>query len=368
MIKVLAVGLTENTEIRGVERYAIELLRYITSGLVDFEVTLVCGSWQKYFQPLQSERLKIKVLKIKNSTFYRHMWHLFVMPYKSKGYDLVHLLNVYPVVHAPLRPTVSTIHDLAEFYVPEKYSMLQVHYRKMASTLAAKLSTHIITDSLYSKKSINFELGISCDKISSIYLGVEHFLELDRNDKVTCAEYEAVGAEYVLCWGVLERSKGIIELIYGFNLYKDRSSNSNLMLVIAGKAGNAYDELSQYFEQEDIMYLGHVSDDQIIFLASNATAVCFASKYEGFGFPALEGFIFCDNVIASNSTSLGEITRKFAWQVDPCSSSEIASAISYCISTPKVFTSAEREKILRDFSWHECALSTAKVYAKLLSS
>ena len=366
-MKILVVGLSENSVVRGVERYTIELVKALSENS-NVEITLLCGSWQKFYLELSRESISVKMLGISRSKLMRHLWHYFFMPLYFKEYDIIHIVNTNPILFKFGRPVVTTIHDLAEYYVPEKYGLVQRYYRRFVSYLISRVSTHIITDSNYSKKTIVDKLSLSPEKVSSIYLGSDHFNSVNIRD---CNDLEISGeisGKYFLYWGVLERSKGVLEAIKGFLNFKENHDSLDTKLVLVGKMGNAEEDIVNYLCEDSIIYLGHVCDSTLQGLISGAVSILFPSKYEGFGFPPLEGFVYCDNVIASSTTSVGEITKKFAIQVDPESVNEISAALLKTIEAPLKFTEQEKKTILDDFSWQRCAGDTLNLYEKIILS
>lgn len=83
-------------------------------------------------------------------------------------------------------------------------------------------------------------------------------------------------------------------------------------MVVAGKPGNAYsDFLAICGEYGDrIVYLNHLPPNVLQAEISNARCMVFPSLYEGFGLPSLEGLLN-DNIVVSDTTSLGEISKEF---------------------------------------------------------
>jgi len=362
-MKLLIVGLSENKTIRGVERYTLELIRGLSKNK-NLEITVLCGEWQNYFFELNLENIVIKKVNVRNTKLNRHLWHYFVMPFTFSEFDIIHVINTNPILFRKGKPVVVTIHDLAEYFVLDKYGFYQRIYRRFVSWLVSKVATHIVTVSKYSKKTIHEVLSVDNAKISAIYLGVDHF-DSNINDLASFCEPELDGRDYLLYWGVLERSKGVLEAIKGFVAFKKICPRKDLSMVLAGKMGNAESDISSYLTRDDIFYLGHVSDDSLKQLSLNAKAIVFPSKYEGFGFPPLEGFVFCDNVIASSTTSVGEITEKFAVQVVPEDINAISTAIYDVVKNPKCFTALEKREVLKEFSWLKCANQTYDVYEKV---
>jgi glycosyltransferase involved in cell wall biosynthesis len=363
--KILFYGLTENSAVRGVERYSLELLRALSEHS-SLDITLIRGPWQIYYDGLAG--VKIINFRWSQSKLSRHLWALFVLPFLAQHYDLVHVNNTMPIFFKIGKPFIFTIHDLAEYYVPEKYSFSQRCYRKLVLRVISLVADGIITVSDFSKTSITDILKPSCP-IESIYPGLEHlrYLKTAEGDS-TLLKYVDVSPPFLFYWSVLERSKGILEAITGFLKYQKDFGDFNCKLLVAGKPGNAWDDVVGFFENPNIIYLGEISDTDLKSLCQRAAGILFPSKFEGFGFPPLEGFIYCDNIIASNTTSVGEVTKDFAFQVDAGSSEEFSEAINSIFKTPRYFSEIQRDQILRKYSWARCASSTSHFYFKYMAS
>jgi glycosyltransferase involved in cell wall biosynthesis len=67
----------------------------------------------------------------------------------------------------------------------------------------------------------------------------------------------------------------------------------------------------------DIRVTGYVSDAQLVWLYRNARANLYASRFEGFGLPMLEGMQFGAATVASKVSSLPEVAGDAAVLIDP---------------------------------------------------
>ena len=367
-MKVGIVGITENDYIRGVERYTLELTRYLARLYPNSIFYLLRGAWQTYYNELSKfENVRIITIKnLKNSKLRRHFFIAFklfdFLKEVNIKLDVIHYNNTLPIVKKTSIPSVITIHDIAEFFVPEKYSTIQRLYRKQIIRISAKNANKIITDSKFSAYSIIAKLSVSNEKVIPIYLGIEHFYEkLDLDFLNEKPEKN----DYILYWSVIEHSKGVIETIKTFNLIN--KEYPKLKLIVIGKKGNAYkDFLKLIKSNNNIKYLDYVNDKGLMKYIKHARLILFPSKYEGFGFPPLEAFVLNDNIITSNTTSLGEISSEFAIQVNPTDIQELYKAIKRLLEYPLTFEEEEKKEILRKFSWKNTARKTFEVYNSLL--
>lgn len=353
-MKILFVALSENLTVRGVERYSLCLLDALLK-FPDLEITIVCGSWQKYFNDYTSGKISTLRYPWPNNKFLRHAWLAFFLPAQFRKYDVIHFCNTAPILFNMHRNCIATVHDLAEYFYPQRYSKLQVYYRRFISFLSVRNSTAVITDSKYSADTIK-HIFRSKTPIFTVYLGSEHII---KNQQISdCSPEES---NYLFCWSPIDVGKGSLESIKGFSEYAKKYPGENINLVIAGKSGSAMAQVKGLVS-ENIHYIGEITDDLLIRYLRNAKAVLFLSKYEGFGFPSIEAFVHNNNVIASKTTSVGEISVPFAFLVDPEDPNEICNAIHNALYNPRFFSPEARSNILRNYSWDVCALQTQDAY------
>ena len=120
---------------------------------------------------------------------------------------------------------------------------------------------------------------------------------------------------------------------------------------------------------DDVVVTGYVSDEQLANLYRYAYAFAYPTWYEGFGLPVLEAMNFSKPVIASNVTSIPEITGESAVLTSPGDIDQLSDALIRIEADEMLYESlvekeAERLKL---FSWERSALQVLDIYARLMS-
>ncbi|UEG54952.1 glycosyltransferase family 4 protein [Mucilaginibacter daejeonensis] len=360
-MKVLFIGLSNNDKVRGVEQYCINIVKFLAKNQ-DLQIDLLCGQWQRnYYDQLAAANVNILCAPCGRSKLKRHFFLIKSVKQLSNSYDLVHYCNTLPVFRKNAVPTVITIHDIAEYKIRQKYTLIQRLYRKLVTKLSSSIADKIITVSNFSKDEIVNALHIAPDKIKVIYNGINHLpFQFNYNTKV-----DFNNKKYILYFGVLEQTKGIPELIKAYEQIADQIIDYNLIFI--GKKGNEFEFLQQHLSDK-INYLGFLDYDDLYAHLHYASCMVFASKYEGFGFPILEAFIFNDNIITSNTNSLGEIGKDFAICINPESVDELSDAILQTIKFPKSFKTEEKAVILNKYRWENAAYLTYQSYRELIKN
>ncbi|MEY2833233.1 MAG: hypothetical protein RLZZ574_2492 [Cyanobacteriota bacterium] len=136
----------------GVCRHAVNLARCLAEQSEVTKISLVIGVWQQhYFETaftLDSNKIKLVVVKIKNSSLVRNLWFLSGLPKLANqlGSDVVHLSFPLPFLQRQFNaPVVTTIHDLYPYECPENFGFPQAWFNQ-----------------LFLKQAINNSNGLPC--------------------------------------------------------------------------------------------------------------------------------------------------------------------------------------------------------------
>jgi glycosyltransferase involved in cell wall biosynthesis len=251
---------------------------------------------------------------------------------------------------------VTTVHDLYPFKFPKLVHprILDVHKRKMFWVL--KESKAIIVPSESTKADV-VSLGA---KESIIRVIPEAPSQAKRTTKEVNEAKKKYGirGDYVISVGAtpLKNTKRIIE---AFHLAR---SGRDLKLVLVGRPSNLKIE-----EQRNVRILGHVPSEDYGSLLTGASALIFASIYEGYGIPILDGFACGVPVVTSDTASMPEVAGDAAVLVDPYSKESISEGILKALKGPKGMIQKGLERV-KDFSWDKTAAATLNVYKESISN
>lgn len=359
MLRLLYVALTENEQVRGVERYALELVRALALHHADaVRVTLLCGPWQTYFRELEPLGVTIDVAPCGNTRAARHGFLMTRMRARSRGFDLVHYGNLLPIALPNRAPSTMTIHDVAEYAIARKYSFVQRSYRRAVGALATRIVRHVLTDSEFSRGEILRRLGVDSGRVSVVYPGVDHFRRRPPGPAAP-----PLPDRFFLYYGVLEETKGADTAILAFNALADEPLARDVALVMIGRPGNAYEGLRHLIDGRRIIHFGHLPDAALQEAIERALAVVFVSRYEGFGLPAVEAYMLNDIVIASSGSAVGEIARGFAWLVDETRVETVTAAMRDVLAGRRPPRALDRAAVLAKFSWKGAAERALAVLA-----
>jgi glycosyltransferase involved in cell wall biosynthesis len=287
--------------------------------------------------------------------------------------DLVHFpdqsLPLLPVLPCP---SVVTVHDLTTYRYTEAYTRGKVLYKKLATRAAMRQATRIIAVSQSTKQDILDLFGVSENQVRAVYSG------LDRRFRPVedCSKLErtrtALGLpeQYILHVGSIDPRKNLVTLFKALAILRD--DDLRVRLVVAGSREYNYrpvfDTVQALALEDQVLFLGFVSDAELVDVYNLAQLFVFPSIHEGFGYPPLEAMACGTPVIVSNSSSLPEIVDDAALQVDPFNAAEIATAIRLLLTNSELREQLASRGMQRaaTFAWERTARETLKVYEEVV--
>lgn len=145
-----------------------------------------------------------------------------------------------------------------------------------------------------------------------------------------------------------------------------------VQFVVAGKLANALAGMRDQILQaglKDVVFTDFLTREELELLYSRAVATLFLSRYEGFGFPALEAMACGCPVIASNAASIPEIVGDAALVHAPDDLPAIAASMLRLMDTPSLRDDLVRrgkERAAR-FDWKDVAKRTWEAWDRILT-
>jgi len=268
---------------------------------------------------------------------------------------------------------VVTIHDLIPLILPAYRGSILVRLYTRLVAVGARRATAIITDSHSSKKDLIDLLAIPPDRVHVIHLAANEMFNPVRDTvrlNMVRQKY-ALHEEYVLYLGGFDRRKNLETLLAAFGSIDD-SLRARAHLVIAGHLPEENTPLfpdprliaERLGLQDRVSFIGWVPEKDKPALYSGATLFVFPSLYEGFGLPPLEAMACGTAVIASDRSSLPEISGEGALLVDPHDVDGLARAMSTLVADEgrRAELAAKGLEQAQRFSWRRTVAETMAVY------
>lgn len=255
--------------------------------------------------------------------------------------------------------TVFIVHDLIPHTHPTLSIMKQQHFQNYLSLLPN--ADLLVVDSEATLVEVRTFLigvsGIQQPKLVRIYPGFD--LIAPAKD---LAPPRLLGlGRFFACIGTIEARKNqttlleVLELLWGSGLV--------FSFVFAGNIADSYAGFRGRFEElksrgYPIRWLGHASEEEIVWLYRNAIATVYPSLVEGYGLPVVESVAHGTPCVASSSSSTGEIATLVGGCdiVDPLSVEEIRLAMQRLLED-----SGRRQELIATFRPEN--LRTWKQYA-----
>jgi len=312
------------------------------------------------------------------------LWEQFYLPYVAwhDKLDVLHCVaNTGPVRLTAGVRMVLTLHDLI-FMRPENPSIFKLPlyrragaiYRRVVVPLAAKRANVVTTDSEASKADIISSLGLPETKITVVRPGPrEIFRRLPTTVTDELLPPSARTTPYLLLLGATAQRKNTVGVVEAFaSLSPAQRRGHKLIVVGLGSDASATlaNETQRLGVADSVVSVGNVPQSNLVALYNQATALVYASTWEGFGLPVLEAMACGTAVIASDRGAIAEIAAGAAFLVDPHSSASIARGMAAVIGDSQL-----RERLIADgarrcerFRWEETAARMVKLYESVVQA
>ena len=343
----------------GIEEYSYQVIRHLTQEIKNDQVILYLRKNQKIDFEIP------KNWKTKAIGFY-YLW-------TQIGLSLEMLLHPVDVLFIPAhtvpcihpKKTIVTVHGLEYEFCSQAYSFLERMYMRCSIKNSCQWAKTIIAVSKNTKKDLLKLYKVPEEKISVIYEGYADSSKF-QIPNFKSNPNDQISKPYLLFIGRLEERKNVVGIIKAFEILKEQYKISH-KLILAGKSGFGYEKIkSQMLNvncSKDIIELGFVNEEEKWKLLKNTDVFIFPTLYEGFGLPILEAQSANVPVVASNNSSIPEVTNGSVLLVNPNNAEEIADAIYKLISDESLRNAIieKGKKNITRFSWDECAKEIVKI-------
>jgi glycosyltransferase involved in cell wall biosynthesis len=248
---------------------------------------------------------------------------------------------------------VTTIHDAATAH---GYERLRMAHKRLLQPWAIRRAVTTIAVSAFARDEGVSRFGADPARIHVIHSGPGLLPAGDGSGPTT-------GPPYVLYVGNVSAHKNLPLLVRAF-----AESGIDQRLLLVGGRGERFDEVERAIARSPArartQILREVSDRELDRLYRGASMLVLPSKYEGFGFTALEAMSRGCPVLASDIPALREISADGAWLIPPDDESAWSEALRRVIADPALGEELRRRghERVQAYSWETTARRVCEVF------
>ena len=302
-----------DTQYAGIHVFCKELLHAMDSLSLEHEIFVFRAKEKNEFK-----QLKEVVFPIKKGLLIHHRARLFTnFPkyIKKNNFDVVVELAHFGPFGLPESIAQATfIHDLTPLTHREYHGVASQRLHKLLLPRIFNKSNLVLCNSKMTKQDVVELYPQTKDKIEVVPLGISDFYS-PKFDAQAIKDLK-ISKPFLLHVGTLEPRKNIPFLIQAFEKIRNNNPENDIQLVLTGKAGWDFDEITEYVGkskfQEDIILTDYVPKNLLPVLYSHAECLVMPSHYEGFGLPVLEAMSCGCPCLLSGQGALREVAEEAA--------------------------------------------------------
>jgi glycosyltransferase involved in cell wall biosynthesis len=251
---------------------------------------------------------------------------------------------------------VSTVHDVALFKYPDTAHPSIKHHHEISLTRLKKYNATIIAVSQATKNDLIEFFSFQPNQITVIPEALPQELNVipSKEQLIQVKQEFALTKPYMLIVGTREPRKNHERQIQAWHPFK-----ADYDLVVVGKSG--WETLTP---EPGLKLLGYVDGLKLAALYRGAEVLLYASLYEGFGLPILEGFFHQVPVVTANVSAMPEVAGDAAVLADPLNHDSLVYSINQALQYKDTWVKKGLER-LRHFSWGSTARQTLLLYNSL---
>ncbi len=351
----------------GISQYTVQLMQALALLPGDDEFTIFQSVHDK--API-IDRDRFSTRHLITPSHHRLEQYLLPLEIAATRIELLHSPDFIPPLKAGVK-SVITIHDLVFMMYPHFLTKASARYYGQIDQ-AVRRADGIIAVSQATKRDVMSLLGVPEQKVTVIHEAASAAFRPMNKEKAKQQIQGNLGVtgDFLLFVSTIEPRKNLPTLLRAFRQLLD-SYDSSVKLVVAGSRGWLFDEVFDLTERldltENVLFVGRVSNQELVALYNAAEALVLPSLYEGFGLTPLEAMACGTPVVVSNVSSLPEVVGDAGLTFDPTDAEELTVALSRVLHDSELRTKLQTKGLKRaaTFSWEKAARQTLELYHQL---
>ena len=290
----------------------------------------------------------------------------FRVLYQHTGYALalrrarpdatLHTVNVAPP--GGPRPRVVMLRSLQFFTHPNQFGWLRRRYLQFTVRRSLRGADRVVAGSSAAARAAVGLLGLDPARLRTVPHGLAPHVAAALSEPTV---RRPATRPYLLAVSTLYGHKNYPRLLRAFATLRRRGAIPHDLRIVGADADLTATDLRRMAAElgagDAVSLLGPVPHDRIAAHYRQADALVYVSLAETFGHPPLEAMAFGCPVIASNTTSLPEVTGGAAELVDPTDVRAIAAAMQRVVTQPdrRAALVARGRERAQAFTWPRAA-------------
>ncbi|MGK0446481.1 MAG: glycosyltransferase involved in cell wall biosynthesis [Polaribacter sp.] len=360
----------------GMDMVALELIKNLQ--IIDLENEYFIFVKPDEDNSVLQETSNFKIIELNGGPY--PTWEHIALPKAAKKYgcDILHCTSNTAPFFSNI-PLITILHDI--IYMESDYLKLLKSsastyqkfgniYRKLVVPRAVKKSKKVITVSHFEKNRIGEFFGIKGDsKLDAIYNGVsEHFKPITNKEELQrVKEKYNLPDKYFFFLGNTDPKKNTKRTLKAFSDFLKQTGFAHKLVMLdydQTKLKKLLVEINDPDLINKIVLTGYVVNTDLPAIYSQCDTFLYPSLREGFGIPMLEAMSCNVPVIASNTSSMPEVSGGAAHIINPFNPKEITQGLIEILNNETYRKSLCHKGLERskEFSWHNMAKEYLKLY------
>ncbi|EFM11927.1 glycosyl transferase group 1 [Paenibacillus curdlanolyticus YK9] len=323
--------------ITGVQRVAYEFVKSLDE-LIKEDLSFTKYNFILYCPKGSSDKIQLNNIPVmETGLFNGHLWEQISLPLISFGKTIINLCGPAPILK---KKQMVTIHDAAIYANSDNFSAsFKLWYKTMFFFFKIR-SLKIITVSNFSKSELVKYCSFDKEKVKAVHLGVDHFSvpTNEVSEDTILSKFQIEKGQFVLAVSSMAPNKNFKSVVQAMEKLK---MTDYKCVIVGGNFSKVFTSSSEdnYQKNQEINYLGYVTDEELGVLYKNAACFIYPSFYEGFGLPPIEAMSCGCPVIVSNAASLPEVCGAGVVYCNPHDYMDIAQKIEELLKDRELRTS-----------------------------
>jgi glycosyltransferase involved in cell wall biosynthesis len=290
---------------------------------------------------------------------------------ESQKFDLVH----FPTQAAYLTelPSIYQPHDLQHLHYPEFFTKSEFAAREKLYRFFCDRASFVCVHTQWTKRDLIKQYGITPEKIAVIPWGsVFQAYKTPSIDAVDATARKYGFKDRFFFYPAATWPHKNHEVIFHALHYLKSNFGIVIDVYFTGATIKPRPDLNRLARDlgisQQVHFVGFMTAEELQSVFLKATAMIYASKFEGFGLPILEAFYARLPVISSNASTLPEVAQDAVLYFDPDSPAELATLMKKILDAPEIRQELIEKgtQVLSQYSFKDAAANFQTLYERTI--